>query len=124
MDAAQRFANGAAFRLIAGAMLGEAMRQNHGAVDGADYFESADSIGVACQFVAAVGTRHRPEDSRAGELLEDLGEQRHGQMVGFGHVLGAGRCARDRGKVTEGDQPVVRFFGQLEHRTNEDLSCP
>ena len=41
---AQRLAHGAVFRLIAAAVLGEAVRQDHRAVDGANHFERADLL--------------------------------------------------------------------------------
>ena len=123
MHLAQRFADGAVFGLIAGAVFGEAMRQDDRAVDGADHFERADAARVAGQLVAAVGAGERLEDAGFGELLEDFGEQRNRQAVGVGNVLGAGRRAGNRGEVPECDEAVIRFLGQLEH-WNPDLLCP
>jgi hypothetical protein len=49
-------------------------------------------------------------------LLQDFGEERDGQMIRPGDVFRAGRRARYGGEVAKSDQPVIRFFGQLEHR--------
>ena len=115
MHPAQRFADSAVFRLIAGTVFGEAVGQDYRAVDGPDYFEGADAPCVPSQFVAPIRACDRVQNTRPSELLQDLGEKRDGEMVGVGYVLGAGRCAWDRREVAQGDQAIVRFFGQLEH---------
>lgn len=115
VDAAQRLAHGAVFRLIAGAVLGEAVREDHRAVDGANHFESADAAGVARQLVSAIRARDRPQNTGLRQLLQDLRQQRDRQVVGIGDILGAGGRAGNRREVPQGDEAVIRFFGQLEH---------
>ena len=64
---------------------------------------------------------NRLQDSRPGQLLQNLREQGHRQAISVSDLLRAGRRSGRGGEVAKGDQPVIRFFGQLEH-WNEDLS--
>ncbi len=124
MHAAQGLAHGAVFGLIAGSVFGKAVRQDHRAVDRANHFEGADPAGVAREFIAAVGAGDRLQNAGAGQLLQHFGQQRHGQVIGVGDILRAGGRTRNGGEMPQGDQPVIRFFGQLEHWINSDLSGP
>ena len=51
-----------------------------------------------------------------GQQLQNLGQQLRWNSVSVGHILGAERRRlRVLGKVLERHQPVIGFFGQLEH---------
>ena len=67
---------GAAFGLIAGAVLGEAVGQDHRAINGADYFESGDTARIAREAVAAESAGDRFEDALTGEGLQNLCQKR------------------------------------------------
>jgi len=118
---AQGFADGALDGELALLMIRKAGVEDDGAIDGADDLEGGDAGGGAGQAVAAVGALLGGQEALAGELLEDLGEDGHGNAVELGHLLGArggragGAGAAMEGEVAEADEAVVRFFGQFEH---------
>ena len=93
VDLAQRFAHRAQRALVALhrlGVLGEALGQDDRAVDGADHFQRADFVRIASQPVAAVGALLGDQQARLGQLLQDLRQQRQGDPVGLGDVLGGG----------------------------------
>ncbi len=55
----QRLAHGTVFGLIAGSVFGEAVSQNHRAINGPHHFERRNSARMPGQFIAAVGACHR-----------------------------------------------------------------
>ena len=115
MDAAQGLAHGAAIRLVAGAVIGKAVGEDDGAINGANDFERGDALRGTGQPIATVGAGKRLDDAGFGQLLHDLGEQGDREMIGVGDFAGAGGGVGSGGQVAKGDQPVVGFFGQFEH---------
>ena len=106
-------------------MNGDATGDKERAVDGANDFEGGDLGGRTGERVAAVGAGVRDEDAGLGERLEYLGKELRRDVVGVRDGFGRGcagdglRCggaARLLGKILEGHEAVVRFFGEPQHR--------
>ncbi len=113
VDSAEGFANRAVIGLVADAVFGKAVGQDDGAVDGADDFEGGNALGIAGEAVASVGAGHGAENFRFGELLQYFSEQRDGEVISVRDVFRAGR-GTGGGEVAQGDETVVRFFGELQ----------
>jgi hypothetical protein len=91
MHFAQRLANRAAIALIAFGVLGEALRQNDGAVDGADHFERRNIPRIARQPIAAIRALLGNQQAAARQFLQDFRKQGQRNAVIVGDILGA--CA-------------------------------
>src|SRR5580698_4667931 len=101
------------------AVLGEARRQKNRPVNSADHLIRRDLFRIARQLVAAIGPVLRPQEPVLHQLLQDLREQRRRDPVGLGDLLGARTRRRIHRQVLQSDEPVVRFFSQLEHSDSE-----
>ena len=101
--------------MLAG-VLGKAGGQDDRTIDRPDHFHGADAVRIASQSVAAVGSGDRLQHPASSQLLQNLGQQRKRQTVSISHLLGASRnTGLAEGEMTERNQSVVRFFGELEH---------
>ena len=120
MDFAKRLAHRAERALIALGMFGEALREDDGAVDGADHFERSDVTRLASQTIAAVRALLGNEESGPRELLKNLRQQRQRDAVSVGNILSA-RGALGGRQVAEGDKSVIRFFSELQHPGTHSL---
>ena len=117
MHFAQRLTHGAVIGLIAGTVFGKTMGQDHRTINCPDHFERRNRAGMPHQFIAAIRAGNGLHNTRARQLLEHLSQKRDRQMIGFGHLLSAGGSARHRGQMPQGNQAVIRFFGQLQHES-------
>ena len=91
---------------------GPSMAMNH--------FVGRNLARIPGQCVSAVHPGVGTQQPMLGEQLQYLGKQLGRNPVGVGHILGAQRSGlRMLGEILERHQPVVRFFGQLEHSISD-----
>ena len=95
-------------------MLGKALGQDNGSVNGANYIERIDIPCGTGQPVSAMDALFRGQQSNPNQLLQNLRKQGQRNPLAFGDILSRG-AVRLRGQVPQGDQPVIRFFGELKH---------
>ena len=114
MHFSERLLDGAASRLVA-FVVGKTSGEDDRAVNGADDLENAEKMGIAGEFISAIGALDAGEKTSFRKLLQNLGEDRQGDMVGIADFLGAGGPLTGQSKMAEGNQAVVGFFGELKH---------
>lgn len=113
MNATQRASYGAASRMVATDVFGEAIRQNDRAVNSANHFQYRDGARFAGQAVAAIGAVLGLQKARFPKLLQQFREQRKRNPAAIGHFFGADgiiRLSLPGGKMLESNQTVVRLF--------------
>ncbi len=110
----ERFFYSALAGLVA-LVVGEAGGEDDGPVNDADDFENANEVRITGEFVSAVGALDAQEEASLAQLLEDLRKDRKRNVIGIADFFGAGGALTSEGKMAEGDQAVVGFFGELEH---------
>ena len=112
----QRLLDGAARGQIAALRALGAGGNEKRPVDGQNHLVGRNLARISGQRIAAVHAGMRAQQPGFGQLLQNLGQQLRRNPVGVGHILGAQRSRlRVLGQVLERHQPVIGFFGQLEH---------
>lgn len=101
-------------------VLGKTACQKDRPVDSPDHFECRNRRRSSPKTIAAVGAVLRLQKTRSSQRLEDLGQKRKGDTISICYLLRA-RTTILGGEVLEGDEPVIRLLGQLEHTNTTDL---
>ena len=117
VDAAQRFANGTLFRGVAISVAGDTRGDEHRAINGRNHIESANLGWILGELIAAAGAMLGGNHGMMRQLLQHFGHQRRGNAILFGDFIGAaGVLLAVHRQMFYGDQTIVRFFRELEHR--------
>jgi hypothetical protein len=95
------------------AVLSETRSQKNRAVDQPDHFERGDLARIAGHLVAAIGAVLGSQKSILGQLLKNLRKQRLRDSVQVGDLFGTRTLRPMHHQVLQGDEPVIRFLGQL-----------
>src|SRR2546430_10898054 len=67
----------------------------------------------------------RGHERMVRQFLQHLGHKRRRDAVLLGNLVGAASMLLAmHGQVLDGNQPVISFFGKLEHRLRDFLDAP